>query len=210
MLIPRLLGTIATVAFVAGMLGACPARAPGALGFTIDTNQGYPGDTVNGHVNPADIAANCNTTIEALEAVFSPIVDTMANDFSFIDIYFPGCSMDPSCSVFRTTYTYEQEAYVAIVFASLGIAANLDIGTGPAAEIALPQTFVLTFAQIATQQPVGDRSNFDMTTGEGSVTVPNIAPGLWAAPPRASNRISSWRRRRSPPELRSSSRSACR
>ena len=181
MLIRRLLGPIATVAFVTGVLGAGPARAQAPLGFTIDTVQGYPGDTVNGHVNPTDIAANCNTTIDALEAVFAPIVDTMANDFSFIDMYFPECIVDPNCSVFKSTYdNYEQEAYIAITFTALGIAANFDLGTGPAAEVALPQTFILTFAQIATQQPVGDRSLFDMTTGEGSITVPNIAPGHWA------------------------------
>ena len=176
----RLIGTMATAAFVTGMLTAGEVRAQAPLGFTIDPTQGVSGTVVNGQVNVADVTANCNTTIEELEAVFGPIVDTMANDFSFIDLYFPGCSTDPSCSAFRSTYTYEQEAYVALVFASLGIANNLDVGTGPAAEIALPQTFVLTFADIATQQPVGDRSNFDMTTGQGSVTVPDIAPGLWA------------------------------
>src|SRR5262245_37750375 len=182
MLVPRLLGSIATVAFVTGVLGACPASAQAPLGFTIDTVQGYPGDTVNGHVNPADIAANCNTTIEALENAFAPIADTMANDYSFIAQYFPSCvdPSDPDCTVFRVTYTYEQEAYVVLAFAAIGISANADFGFGAAAELALPQTFVLTFAQIATQQPVGQRSLFDMTTGEGSVTVPNIAPGHWA------------------------------
>lgn len=176
----RLIRTIATAAFVTGVIAAGEVRAQATLGFTIDPTQGVPGTIVNGQVNVADIAANCNTTIEELEAVFAPIVDTMANDFNFIDLYFPECITDPSCSVFKTSYTYEQEAYIAIVFTSLGIANNLDVGTGPAAEVALPQTFVLTFADIATQQPVGERSNFDMTTGEGSVTVPNIAPGLWA------------------------------
>ena len=66
------------------------------------------------------------------------------------------------------------------MFTSLAVGNNLDVGAGHAAEVALPQTFVLTVADIATQQRVGERSNFDMTTGEGSVTVPNIAPGLWA------------------------------
>lgn len=131
-------------------------------------------------VRPSNIAANSNTTVEQLQAAFAPIAQTMANDPSLINIYFPECATDPSCSAFKTSYTYEQEAYVALVFTALGIAENLDVGTGPAAEVALPQTFVLTFADIATQQPVGDRSTFDMTTGEGSITVGNIAPGLWA------------------------------
>jgi FIMAH domain len=176
----RLIRTMATAAFVTGVLTAGEVRAQATLGFTIDPTQGAPGTIVNGQVDVADIAANCNTTIEQLQAAFAPIFETMGNDFSFISLYFPECMTDPSCSAFKATYTYEQEAYVALAFAALGIANNLDVGTGPAAEVALPQTFVLTFADIVTQQPVGERSTFDPTTGEGSVTVPNIAPGPWA------------------------------
>jgi hypothetical protein len=176
----RLIGTMAAAACVVAALTVGEARAQAPLGFTISPTQGVPGTLVNGQVAPSDIAASCNTTVEQLQAAFAPIVDTMANDFSFIDQYLPECITDPSCSVFKTSYTYEQEAYIAITFTALGIAQNLDVGTGPAAETALPQTFVLTFANIATQQPVGDRSTFDMTTGQGSVTVPDVAPGLWA------------------------------
>ncbi|HEX6239175.1 MAG TPA: hypothetical protein VFZ68_18395, partial [Acidimicrobiales bacterium] len=39
---------------------------------------------------------------------------------------------------------------------------------------------VMTFADIATQAPVGERGSFDPNTGEGSVVVPDIDPGLWA------------------------------
>ena len=178
----RLLKALAAVAFVTGVFPASPARAVGTLGLSISTNQGYPGDNVACHVVPADITAQCNTTIESLEAAISPTADKMANDNTFITIYFPEC-VDPSspdCTVFRPNYTYEQEAYVVIAFAAIGISANVDFGFGAATEVALPQTFVLTFAEIATQTPVGQRSLFDMTTGEGSITVPNIAPGLWA------------------------------
>jgi hypothetical protein len=49
-----------------------------------------------------------------------------------------------------------------------------------AAETALPQTFALTFAEIATQEPVGELSTFDPVTGVGTVTTPDVAPGLWA------------------------------
>ena len=170
------------MAFVTGVFQAGPARAVGTLGLSISTNQGYPGDNVDCHVIPADITAQCNTTIESLETAISPIADKMANDNDFISIYFPAC-VDPSspdCTVFRSDYTYEQEAYTAIAFAAIGISANIDFGFGAATELALPQTFVLTFADIVTQQPVGQRSLFDMTTGDGSITVPNIAPGLWA------------------------------
>src|SRR5262245_20103701 len=133
----RVIRTMATAAFVAAVLTAGEVRAQATLGFTIDPTQGVPGTVVSVQVDAADVAANCNTTIEQLEAAFAPIVDTMANDSSFINTYFPECSTDPSCSAFKTTYTYEQEAYVALVFTSLGIANNLDVGTGPAAEVAL-------------------------------------------------------------------------
>src|SRR5262245_63232164 len=111
----RLIGTMATAACFTGALTAGEVRAQAPLGFTIDATQGVPGTVVNGQVNVADIAANCNTTIEALEAAFGPIVDTMANDFDFISIYFPECLTNPACSAFQTEYTYEQEAYVALV-----------------------------------------------------------------------------------------------
>ena len=58
----------------------------------------------------------------------------------------------------------------------LGIAADFNGAT----ETALPQTFVMTFASVVTQQPVGELGHFDPTTGAGSVVVPNVAPGLWA------------------------------
>ena len=48
-----------------------------------------------------------------------------------------------------------------------------------AAETALPQTFVMTFADLATQQPLGPLGHFDPVTGAGSVTVPNLAPGTY-------------------------------
>jgi len=48
---------------------------------------------------------------------------------------------------------------------------------GGAAETALPQTFVMTFADLATQQPLGPLGHFDPVTGVGSVIVPNLAPG---------------------------------
>src|SRR6185295_7185493 len=69
-----------------------------------------------------------------------------------------------------------QAAYSLTGFVVLGISANIN----GAADTALPQTFVMTFADPATQQPVGERGNFDPTTGVGSVVTPNITPGIWA------------------------------
>ena len=69
----RLLTTIATVAFVTGVLGAGPARAQAPLGFTIDPTQGLPGDTVTGQVNVADVAASCVTDLAEFQARFNAV-----------------------------------------------------------------------------------------------------------------------------------------
>jgi hypothetical protein len=39
---------------------------------------------------------------------------------------------------------------------------------------------VLTFADLATQEPVGELSSFDPVTGVGPVVVPDVTPGPWA------------------------------
>jgi hypothetical protein len=170
----------ATVALVTWLSGAALAQAP--LGLSISPTHGIRGSTVNAQVNVEDIAANCNTTVESLQAVFEPVAELLNNDYDFISLYFPACvdPSDPECSVFLTNYTYEQEAYTILGLGSVGISFNADLGFGPAAELALPQTFVLTFlTDILTQQLVGERSLFDMTTGMGSVTVPDITPGTY-------------------------------
>src|SRR5262249_31137479 len=69
----------------------------------------------------------------------------------------------------------DQTAYSLTGFVVLGIGANI-MG---AAETALPQTFVMTFADLATQQPLGPLGHFDPVTGAGSVIVPNLAPGTY-------------------------------
>ena len=71
---------------------------------------------------------------------------------------------------------HDQLSYVLTLAVALGIAADL----GGAAQGALPQTFVMTFAEIATQEPVGELGSFDPTTGVGSVQVPDVMPGPWA------------------------------
>src|SRR5690606_12807992 len=63
---------------------------------------------------------------------------------------------------------------LALVF-GFGIAANDDL----AAQF-LGNTFILTFASIADQAPVGETANFDPTNGAGSITVPDLPPGSWA------------------------------
>jgi hypothetical protein len=38
----------------------------------------------------------------------------------------------------------------------------------------------MTFADLVTQDPIGELGHFDPTTGVGSVIVPDVAPGPWA------------------------------
>lgn len=149
------------------------------LGFTIDPTSGLPGTTVNGQVNPADVAEYCNTTVEELQAAFNPLYVTLGNDRALCEQYFPGLfDQHGSCAVFAGDFSiftnYDQLAYGYLALVTLGI----DFNIGGAAESALAQTFVMTFADIVTQQPLGERGNFDPVTGVGSVVVPGLNPGF--------------------------------
>jgi len=156
---------------VAVLVTADDASAQGTLGFTIDPTSGRPGDTVDGQVNPADVAANCVTTVEGLSAVFGELFEgpfVSGNTVGELpQTFFP----DPNAQVYENA---DQMSYVLTLFAILGISANI----GGAAEGALPQTFVMTFADLATQTPIGQRGSFDPTTGVGSVVVPSLDPGI--------------------------------
>jgi hypothetical protein len=166
----RRLRAIATVALLSGLLGASLARAQ-SLGFTIDPTQGFPGDTVTGQVNPADIATSCVTDVAGLQAEFEEL---------FTGPYASGAAEGELFSRFFPSGEFvfdnlDQTAYSLTGFVVLGIGANI-MG---AAEAALPQTFVMTFADLATQQPLGPLGHFDPVTGAGSVIVPNLAPGMY-------------------------------
>lgn len=155
---------------VAVTAGLAHAQAP--LGFTIDPTQGRTGDTVNGQVNVADIAANCVTELAPFQARFDELFNgpfLSGNTVGELpQAFFP----DPNVQIYENT---DQMAYVLTLLAVLGISQNI----GGAAEGALPQTFVMTFADPATQQPLGERGSFDPATGVGSVVLPDLAPGLW-------------------------------
>ncbi|HEX6235871.1 MAG TPA: hypothetical protein VFZ68_01685, partial [Acidimicrobiales bacterium] len=161
--------TVATVA---------PAGAqeePAALGFAVDKTQAQPGALVLGKADTGDVAEHCLTDLEAFQTRFQEL---LAGPFSGADVgplfdrFFP--DFDPEEPL--VIENHDQVSYIMLLFVVLGLGANL----GGAAEDALPQTFVMTFADIATQAPVGERGSFDPNTGEGSVVVPDIDPGLWA------------------------------
>src|SRR5262249_32085077 len=156
-----------TVVLVTGVFVAGTASGQ-SLGFTIDPTSGRPGDTVSGQVNPADVAAHCVTSLEPFQARFTDLLNgpfvggNQVGDLP--QMFFP----DPNNIVYENT---NQVAYVLTLAVVLGISADI----GGAAGTALPQTFVMTFADLATQQPLGPLGHFDPVTGVGSVVVPGLA-----------------------------------
>ncbi|HYZ98775.1 MAG TPA: hypothetical protein VE575_08505, partial [Acidimicrobiales bacterium] len=154
------------------MTAAAPAGAQEPLGFEVDRTEGVAGDVVTGQVDVADVAEHCTTDVAAFQARFDELLSgPYANGLpegELFDRFFPTGEFDD-------IENHAQVAYLATGFVVLGLSFDPAL-----AEEALPQTFVMTFADIATQEPVGELGNFDPDTGEGSVTVPDVEPGLWA------------------------------
>ena len=159
----------AAMVIAVGLAGTAPAQLP--LQLSIDPTQGVRGDVVNAQVNTDDIAANCATTKEQVQAAFLDVYLYMAEE-STIQIYFPDF---PGVDVIPAE-NYKQLSYVYLFFTVLGISFDVD----GAATTALENSHALTFADLVTQEPQGEISTFDQNTGLGSVTVPDIAPGVWA------------------------------
>lgn len=166
----------ATVAALAAGLAA-PAGAQDAptLGFEIDATEGSPGDTVAGQVDVADVAENCALTAEEISSRFAELGLALQD---IVPDYAPGDGDELQ----STEYLGAQ--FIGLV--AYAIESNLVLDPEPtpespgAADITLPQTFIMTFADIATQTPVGERANFDPEVGSAAVTVPDVDPGLWA------------------------------
>lgn len=158
---------IAACVLSVGMGGTATAQ----LTFSIDPTQGLPGITVSGQVDPAQVAEQCVTTVEGIQAEFQAVLDGPygggGTGGELFLRFFPGGEF-----VFDTC---DQAAYSLTGITVLAIGANIN----GAADTALPQTFVMTFADLATQQPLGELGHFDPATGAGSVVVPNLAPGQW-------------------------------
>ncbi|HEX6239173.1 MAG TPA: hypothetical protein VFZ68_18385 [Acidimicrobiales bacterium] len=172
-----LAATVAGALTVATVAPAGAQEEPAALGFAVDKTQAQPGALVLGKADAGDVAEHCTTELEAFQARFGELVERLAffvdgERNPFLDRFFP----EDVQNLFEVE-NHDQLAYTLLLFVALGLQGF----TGPEpAEQALPQTFVMTFADIATQAPVGERGNFDPDTGDGSVVVPDIEPGLWA------------------------------
>src|SRR5262249_7627918 len=97
------LGRISTaVALVTGLsIGA--AQGQERLGFTINPTSGLKGTTVNGQVNPVDVAAHCVTDQSAFQARFTDLLNGpfVAGSFEgeLPQTWFP----DPSNIVYENT-----------------------------------------------------------------------------------------------------------
>lgn len=153
-------------------LTAAPAGAQEELGFETNILEGQPGEVVAGQVDPDDVAEHCRTDLEEFQARWGELLEGPYAPEPGNELF---DRIQPSGDFEFENHT--QLAYTLTGFVILGLSGL--IGPEPAEE-ALPQTFVLTFADIATQEPVGELSNFDPETGEGTVVVPDIEPGLWA------------------------------
>lgn len=166
--------TIIAIIVMTGVLSASVTRAQGTLGLSIDPTSGVRGTTVAGQVNPADIAANCNTTPEQLQAAFAPLLERLSTDPALCELIFPGLGDCSPLNIPNPT-NYTQLSYFYLVLAAFAVTEDFSGATAAA----LPQTFVMLFADVATQAPLGPTGNFDPVTGVGSVVVPDIAAGQY-------------------------------
>jgi capsular polysaccharide biosynthesis protein len=147
-----------------------------ALGFEIDVASGPPGTVVNGQVDPADVAEVCVTDVETVQdrfkeyalVVVAEVLDRYPNG---IESVFPPGSPPP----LPTRQLVEFWAWTFYSLIGGGV-----VEDAAAAEAVLPQLFVMAFADLATQQPVGATGNFDPETGQGSAVVPDVDPGILA------------------------------
>ena len=170
---PRLRLAVAGIAVAALAVGvAAPASAQESLGFETNITEGQPGEIVADQVDTDDVAEHCVTDLQEFQDRWLPWLELLLDESegSLLLEFFPE---DPGAFIIEN---YEQMAYVSTALVGLGILINQE----GAAEDALLQTFVMTFADIATQEPVGEMGNFDPNTGEGTVVVPDIDPGFWA------------------------------
>ncbi|MFP3901196.1 MAG: hypothetical protein ACLFXM_10095 [Acidimicrobiia bacterium] len=172
------LAATAACALTIGTVAPAGAQdeGPATLGFAVDKTQAPPGTLVLGKANAADVAEHCVTDLEAFQTRFQELLAGpfagLGTEGELFERFFPDFEEGEE-AVFDT---HDKVAYGLVALVALGLGANLN----GAADDALPQTFVMTFADIVTQNPVGERGNFDPDTGEGSVVVPDIDPGQWA------------------------------
>lgn len=157
-----------------GVTAPAGAQDAPALGFEIDPTEGAPGDTVAGAVDVSDVAEHCPTTVEEISSRFGEL-----------GLALQGIMPDYAPAEGDTYQSTEYMGAQMIGVLSYAIEYNLvfdeETPDAPgAADLLLPQAFIMTFADIATQAPVGERANFDPDEGTATVVVPDVDPGMWA------------------------------
>jgi hypothetical protein len=171
------LGAAALVAVTAAPAQAQEIPDVPPLGFQIDPAEGAVGSTVNGQVDVDDVAANCITDPTEFVGQFVDPAAPLDGGTPYIDAVLEVVNALPP----ETDLQNDPLAFAAVValFFPVGLAQDLPAngGTGELVDGALEQTFVMSFADIATASPIEPRGNFDPTTGVGEVTVPDLAPG---------------------------------
>lgn len=161
----RRMGAVVVAAVGLLAVSAVPAAAQTSvldlpqMGFEIDTGQGSPGDVVEGVVDADDVAAACLSVDELV-----------GNAVTEIDAALPDWEPPAGLS--------EEQAEV---FAEAVQTLRVGVQTFPEiAEQLWSETFVFTFADIETQELLGDTGSFDPASGEGSIVVPELEPGTYA------------------------------
>lgn len=131
------------------------------MGFAISRDAGYPGDVVTGQVDVDDVAEYCLSAEELVGNVVNSVDGSLP---AWLELPPPAGFSEEQVDTFANAVE------------------TLRIGVQAFEETAMQlwlETFVFTFADAETQDLLGETGNFDPSTGEGSVVVPQLDPGLY-------------------------------
>jgi hypothetical protein len=170
------LSVVVLGAFVASLLVLLPGGNVGAEhpdGLVVNPDEGVPGDLIATQVDPEAVEEACITTAEEL-------IELLAGEGGLIEQweeYNPFSELEGLALLAALLAASPEDLAAALFQAALEtIAANAD-GEADRFVDALP--YLLSFIDIATQEPVGEMSEFDPETGQGTIEVPDLDPGLW-------------------------------
>lgn len=131
------------------------------LGFEVLQDEGFPGDVVGAQVDPADVAEYC-LSVDGL----------VGNVVNSVDGALPLWTDRPP----PLPLNQEQADIFADAVETLRIGVQVFPET---AEQLWVETFVLTFADVESQELLGELGSFDPGTGEGSIVVPALDPNVY-------------------------------
>lgn len=163
----------ATSAVALTVAAATPAAAQDDVAqtfdFEVDRTDGRPGTLVRGQVDPDDIAELCVTDLEEFRSVDGPFVGGLDEAVEVAlgsgEIF----GQDPPV----VPESFEELTAVLYAVLARGVAADPEL-----AQHVHGRTFVMNFIDDSARG-VGELGSLDPETGEGSVIVPDIEPGVW-------------------------------